>query len=215
MLLYIGHVGTGVAVEYIRIRNISLINCTLPHVHWKFSTTITVGTFAAFFSYSFLTILILMPVNGLCLCFRKQRCCRHTCNTLFCNACSTAHWKSFKNGVLSPFYDTDSDKLSAAETKPFFINYFIAYILFSCSFSSSIIFTHSVYDRSYPHYNSSCWISRLNIAKVVLHFSTELCAIQSCFIFSKVVYKVTNKLKSLASEMDRVDFAGEMLWKYM
>ena len=213
-LLYLGHVGTAVVVEVCRIRNINdtintsngTIKCTLPHVHWKFSTAITVGTFAAFFSYSFFTILLLMPVNGIFPCFSK---CRRCIDSVFCNACSDTHRKVFKNGTLSPFDDSDiSSELSNAQTRCFFFNYIIGYILFCLSFGFSIYFTISVYDNQQPFFNlGSCWISKLNVVKIALHFSTELCAIQSCFIFSKIVYKVTNKLKQLATDMDRVNFA--------
>ena len=213
VLLYLGHVGTALAVEYCRIRNITdngTINCTLPHVHWKFSTAITIGTLAAFFSYCFFTIIILMPVNGIFPCFSK--CGRgHTCYSacVFSNACNDAHRKAFMNGILSPFDDSnESSNLSTAETRCFFFNYVIGYILFSFSFSSSIYFTFSAYNNQQP-YLGSCWISILNVAKIALHFSTEFCAIQSCFIFSKIVNKVTNELKQLAKDMDQVNFAAE------
>ena len=86
-------------------------------------------------------------------------------------------------------------------------------ILYICSFGSSLWFAFAVYykyNNHQPIYNlDSCWISKLNIAKIVLHFSVGFCTIHSCFIFSKIVYKVTNKLNKLAVDMDQVDFAGE------
>ena len=168
-LLYLGHVGTAVAVEYCRIRNISdpinttngTINCTLPDVYWKFSTAVTVGTFAAFLSYAFFTIIILMPVNGFCLycCERVKDCgiclccckCEDSCNSdcVFSNACSDAHRNAFKNGALSPFNDSDeSSKLSATETRCFFFNYIIVFIMYVCSFGTSIVFAIFVYYKS-------------------------------------------------------------------
>ena len=216
-LLYLGHVVTAVVVKVDRIENISYIvntsngtiNCSLPHVHWKFSTAITVSSIASFFSYSFFTILILMPVNGIFPCFSKRR---RYIDSVFCNACSDTHRKAFKNGTLSPFDDSDiSSELSTAQTRCFFFNYIIGYILFCLSFSFSMYFTISVYDNQQPFFNlGSCSISILNVAKIALHFSTELCAIQSCFIFSKIVYKVTNKLKQLATDMDRADGVNDI-----
>ena len=222
-ILYLGHVVTAVTVKVCRIGNISdtintsngTINCALPHVHWKFSTAVTVGAFAAFFSYCFFTIIILMPVNGIFPCFSKcgrRRTCYSAC--VFCNACSNAHRKAFKNGTLSPFNDSnESSNMSATETICFFINYIIMLILYICSFGSSLWFAFAVYykyNNHQPIYNlDSCWISKLNIAKIVLHFSVGFCTIHSCFIFSKIVYKVTNKLNKLAVDMDQVDFAGE------
>ena len=103
--------------------------------------------------------------------------------------------------------------MSATETICFFINYIIMLILYICSFGSSLWFAFAVYHKYNNHqplYNlNSCWISKLNITKIVFHFSVGFCTIHSCFIFSKIVYKVTNKLNKLAVDMDQVDFAGE------
>ena len=40
---------------------------------------------------------------------------------------------------------------------------------------------------------------------IVLQLISQFCAIQSCFIFSKIVYKVTNKLNKLAEKMDQIN----------
>ena len=214
-IFYLGHVGTAVAVEVCRIGNFNnyTTNCSLPNVYWKFSTAVTVGTLAAFLSYAFFTIIILVPVNGiLTCCCKSENSCKS--DSVFCNACSKDHRKAFKTGALSPFNDSnESSKLSTAETRCFFINYAIVWVLYVSSFGSSLWFAFAAYynyDNHQPIYNlGSCWISKLNVAKIFLHFSTAFCAIHSCFIFSKIVNKVTNKLKTLARDMDRVDFAGE------
>ena len=44
---------------------------------------------------------------------------------------------------------------------------------------------------------------------IFLQLSSHFCAIQSCFIFSKIVYKVTNKLNRLATDMEQVNFQYE------
>ena len=71
--------------------------------------------------------------------------------------------------------------------------------LFVCSFVSSIVYADSVYNQDY------CSINAPNVARIALHLTSQFCAIQSCFIFSKVVYKVTNKLDRLVTVMDEVN----------
>ena len=223
------------AVEVCRIGNFGsttdngTTNCSLPNVYWKFSTAVTVGTLAAFLSYAFFTIIILMPVNGFfpycfkcgndddtysCCCGNNDDICSCCGNIdcVVCNACSNAHNNAFKNGTLSPFSDSnESSKMSAAETICFFINYVIVWLLYICSFGSSIWFAFAAYYTNNDHqplYNlDSCWISKLNVTKIILHIFAAFCAIHSCFIFSKIVNKVTNKLNKLARDMDHVDFA--------
>ena len=182
-------------VEIFRIENVTFttntsfildadpIDCILPQEHWKFSVAITMGSFAAFLSYAFITCLVLMPVA----------CCPRSC-------CCTLHKKAFKDGTLSPFDDDNDDaKLSCMETCGFYFNYAFMHILFLGSFISSVIYADSVYNQDY------CSINALNFARIVLHLSSQFCAIQSCFIFSKVVYKVTKKLEKLANDMDQVN----------
>ena len=65
-------------------------------------------------------------------------------------------------------------------------------------FSSFVIYTLP--------YLFTCWINVLNVARVFLHLSSLFCTIQSCFIFSKIVSKVTFKLNRLTVDLDQVDF---------
>ena len=76
LCIYAVHISTAVAVEYFRITNFTFTSnttndsgynsCVLPQEHWKFSVAITIGSFAAFLSYSLITFLILMPVSCSC-----------------------------------------------------------------------------------------------------------------------------------------------------
>ena len=191
--IYFGHVGTAIAVEGCRIGNVSFTtnmnstdlnesNCLLPQEHWKFSTAITLGTIAAFLSYGSITFYILIPAVECCTC------CICKCKD---------RKKAFQN--LSPFGDDESSKLSDKEARYFFANYIILIGLFVCSFVSSIVYADSVYNHDY------CSINALNVARIALHLTSQFCAIQSCFIFSNVVYKVTKKLDRLVTVMDEVN----------
>ena len=75
--------------------------------------------------------------------------------------------------------------------------------MFIGSFVSSVVYADSVYNQDY------CWINILNFVRIVLHLSSQFCAIQSCFIFSKVVCNITKQLKGLASNLDNHGRAGQ------
>ena len=167
------------------------INCTLPQEHWKFSTAITIGSIASFLSYSLITCLILIPVNVIEHTTRICRLCK--------NCIKHGYKKALKNGVLSPFDDTD--KLGIGY---FYTNYiFVHIVLFLGCLVSSILYIKAVYNQKDSQnqtliYNlGSCWNNKVNIARIAFHLISQFCAIQSCFIFSKIVYKVTNRLDDL------------------
>ena len=197
--VYAGYVVTAMTIEGFTIANYSFIIstsstgndktiCMLPEEHWKFTTAITIGAFAAFFSYSMITCSILIPVNTI-------RCC---CKKGYC----TIYKKAFNDDALSPYKDDPSSKMTDIDTWWFFANYIFLLVLFSCSFISSIIYALSIYDQG------RCWLNALYLAMIVLHLSSQFCAIHTCFLFSKIVYKVTNKLKKLAKVMKLANFSG-------
>ena len=204
--IFSGHVITAMVVEKDRIENftgsrnltpwpwsteIFTNNCIL---HWKISIAVTIGAIASLLSYASFTGLILMPVNGI-LCCSKCECLRY----VFCSARCTSLMKAFKNSAFSPYNDSDeSSNLSAAETLCFYINYLTVYVLLICSFAFTLVYANFV----------NCWDS-LHITRVVFYLSSQFCAIQSCFIFSKIISKVTNKLKQLATDMDQVNFTEQ------
>ena len=164
---------------------------------------IWIGTVAAFLSY-LLFVLILLPLDSSICCCN----CEHSRSKagIFCNA----HRKAFQNGGLSPF-DT-STNLSAKETVKFYCNYVVAHVFVILYFGSFvIIYAIGIYcledERGQTLYNlGSCWINKLNLARFFLYLNSLFCAIQSCFIFSKIVNKVNFKLNRLAVDFDQVDF---------
>ena len=176
------------------------INCTLPQEHWKFSTAITIGSIASFLSYSLITCLILIPVNVI----------EHAQTRIgqFCKKCIKHVYEKAENGVLSPFDDTD--KLGIVY---FYTNYIFVHILFIGCLVSSILYIKAVYNQKDNHnqtliYNlGSCWNNQVNVARIAFHLMSQFCAIQSYFIFSKIVYNVTNRLDNLFGVIsDLLDF---------
>ena len=192
VIVYIGYVGTAFLVEGFTIANTSLIvmsptdnnsiNCTLPQEHWKFATAVTISAIAAIFSYGLMTFFILIVDNVI------------RCGTSENDHCCTAYMKAFRDGALSPYND-ESSELYTKQTCYFFTNYVVVLVLFLSSAASSVYYATTVYDRSY------CWINTVYLAMIVLQLISHFCAIQSCFIFSKIVYKVTNRLNKLAKNI--------------
>ena len=210
------------------------IICTLPQEHWKFTTAIIFSTFSAFFSYVIITIFILFPlicrdkpdckhwckpdecITGKCAnkdqCKKKNcdnECTPDKCKCVHCKCdmckyepiegCCTTYKKARKYGTLSP-YD-DDDELSTKDKCCFFTNYIVIMLaLFFCGIGTSAAYIKFVYHQTY------CKINILSITMTVLHLNSQFCAIQSCFIFSKIVYVVTNRLNKLDTKMDCVDY---------
>ena len=216
MIVYVVCLFTTVTIEGWTIANSSFventssadsIDCMLPKEHWKFTTAITIGTISAFISYVLITFVILIPING------SQRRSdtsgtsdgsQRRSNTSgtndgnstegYCITCK----KVYRDSTLSPYDNNDeSSKLSTTEKICFFTNYLVVLILFIAAFISSVVYANIVYKRDY------CWINALYLAMMVLHLSSHFCAIHSCFLFSKIVYQVTNKLNKLCEEMNR------------
>ena len=200
LFLHLSHVAIAMVVEGYRI-GITINDtkhCKLPQEYYMFSSAITIGTFAAFVSYV-LFALILLSYDGSIICCCN---CEHSRSEagIFCNA----HRKTFQNGGLSPF-DT-STNLSAKETVNFYCSYVLAHGFIIWGVCSSIIYAFAIY---FTKDLDSCWIIKLNIARFFLYLNSQVCTIQSCFIFSKIVSKVIFKLNRLAVDFDQVDFSEQ------
>ena len=73
------------------------------------------------------------------------------------------------------------------------------HFLFILCLGFSVGYAVLVYQKNPTRYNlGSCWINKLSVARITFHLCSLFCAIQSCFLFSKIVYKVTNKLENLS-----------------
>ena len=215
IIVKVGYVGTAVAVEVYTIGNINYtinltendstvqninytkndtIVCILPREYWKFTTAITISTLAAFVSYSFMTFFVLIPVNSIRCC--PIRCCSDDDDGSK-EGCCIEYRRALKNSTLSAF--DDADELSTKQLLYFFVNYVFVILFFISSSISSIYYAYSKYNNGY------CSMNIVYLAMVVLHLVSQFCAIHSCFIFSKIIYKVTNKLQSLVEDMKHVN----------
>ena len=228
-LVYVAYVGITLTVEFSRIANSSYIMdtsstdnetiiCALPQEHWKFTTAFTFSTFSAFFSYVIITIFILFPSichdckhgckpdeckNGKCD-HCKEQSCNNECTpdnckcyvdvTCKCKYFCTTYKKAREYGTLSPY---DNDELLTNDGCCFIANYILIMLALSvCGIATSVAYIILVYRQT------DCWINVLGITMTVFHLNSQFCAIQSCFIFSKIVYKVTGKLNALADNID-------------
>ena len=183
------------------------MKCTLPDEHWKFSTAIAIGSIASFLSFSLLTCLILIPLNRA----RRDRSLENTTRR-FCESCCSNFLCKKPNYALSPFHDTF--KLQNIEMKCFYMKYIFVHLLFFCCFVFSIWY---VFEISFAYrlneqnqtvrlnnLNIACWNNIFNMIRICLHLVSLFCSIQSCFIFSKIVYKVTYLMNELSNKITRL-----------
>ena len=196
VILYISYVGTALTVEGFTIINASSTVMSPPdndsiisQEHWKFSTAVTISAIAAIFSYGLMTVFILITANVI-------QCCSSENDSN--EGCCIAYKKALRDGALSPYNDKSSNLLSTKQTCYFFTNYVVVLALFLTSAASSIYYATTVHNHEY------CWINIVYFTMIVLQVNSHFCAIQSCFIFSKIIYKVTNMLKNCPEIMDCV-----------
>ena len=168
--------------------------------HTKFIKAITFGSLAAFlFSYGPMICLLLVPVSGI-LCSLKCEQSKYQKGGFWKPCCDTHH-KAFKTGALSLFEDTNAfPKLTSIQTTYFLTNHFLIHIFLFGSFIFSVAYAFSVLH---------CWSDTLNFLRIIIYSISQLCAVQSCFVFSKIVYKVTNRLEKLATKMNQANFTEQ------
>lgn len=217
ILFHFVNVGLGSMIEVCRIA---------PSKYWKFSVASTIASYGSFVSYILITVMILIPMNS---CFHKCfcKCCkppRENKNDVFRQACCFAHRKAFVQTILSPFDDGTNDRLEkvfSLETLCFCIHYLIVLFVFLCKLVSGVAyvtyfmlsnkhsFTEATSNQSMK--NFSCVINIVDTTRVAFELNALFCVIQSCFIFSKIVYVVTSKFYDLEKEMDKVNNKIEKL----
>ena len=117
----------------------------------------------------------------------------HSSNKSSCSEYIQKLWGS----DLSPYNDNSNNKMSGKETAYFFINYSVVLVLFICSSVTSLYYVSTVH--------SYCWMTGVYLLMIVLQLVSHFSAIQSCFIFSKIVYKITKQLKNIAEEICKED----------
>ena len=198
LFLHLSHVIIAMVVESYRFGNIShcittidnTVRCSLPQEQWTFSYSILIGTFAGLVSHYFFTIVLIRLSSSLSSSSSLSKC-----------GISYNARNALQNNGLSQF-----DNYSAVN---FCCEYVSEHILFVIGFLSFVVYPLAVYyydNQELGHSQDSCWITILKFGRFFLYFNLEFCAIQRCFMFFKIVDKITFKLSKLTGDFDQVDF---------
>ena len=195
------HVLIAFGLKYCRIFNshcsfMKSENCTLPYEYWKVTTAVTLSAVAASVSYVLMTLFILIPAT------RCQKSCKLDKKKVCHQVCCYTLRKLFDNDgtFLSPFEGKDSkDQPTGAQTVCFYLNYMFSLLVLVIYTVVSLVYAILVLSRF------SCAINILNFFWYIFHAGFHLCAIHSCFIFSKVIYIATNKLEQISNDLCKFD----------
>ncbi len=183
-----------------------------PHVslpgikNWNVAIIFS-AAFSAFVSYYMMVFLVLLPLYSKVFC-----CCFHRDNGLpsWMKVICTTWDLPFKRheDILLPFCDKHpkKEKQSTAldgSQKMFFLSYFIVNILiFGSSLGVFIKILHDNLSKS----DTKTEID-INESGLMFQFISQFCAIQSCFIFSKIAYGVSNKQHKLVEQLKQLDLS--------
>ena len=204
----IAHVTLNIVVEVCRIMHITCsprifendsdeVNCTMPYQYWKISTAILASTTAELVSYISMAVVLYLIYGYFSCCKPNSHCC-----------CASVKKALEQNKPFSPFCDlctfcqNSSTALTPEQPTWFIRHYFICMFIFIGTIAV-IVYGGKMYQR-YP-----CQINGINLASYVLFLICQFCSIQSVFIFSKIVYIITGKLKQLVKAMDKVIYNDE------
>ena len=188
----------------------SALTDTAPvHVNWN-NAVITSATFAGWSSYLMMTFLILLPINSnlrSCFSFTKNGIDRNKV-TSFCNSflkifCTTLRRAFREEEILSPFDDTDNE-LSSTRLKPLQAAYFYFVYIFNLLLYLTNLGLLSVI-MHFRISSSDLVQYYLDSSGLIFQMSSQFCAVQSCFIFSKVAYMVSTQLDQLVNEFEKVN----------
>ena len=149
-------------------------NCLLPREYWKFSVATTIGAIGSCVSYLLITLVILIPIYFLGA-------------SVYCGV----HRKAIEKPI-SLFTKTIDCW--------FFFHYIVVLFLFTCVLTCAIAYIAFTY--SSDGHDSSCVKNAVDIARVIFQLVGLFCAIQSCFIFSKIVCCITDQLEELEEKMN-------------
>ena len=272
VIVCVSYVATAWFVEGLTVANASLPktiaihsdrnDCILPEEHWKFTTAVSISSVAAIFSYSTMTVFVLIFANVIQCVSSEQNSSKddigQSSNLNECNSTEPEQDSSEQGSIeqrgtsghnfseqgspkrgsskigseeqgssevrsieqdfkkqgssekssekskgycskivqalgdnaLSPYNDESPNNMSAQEIAYFYINYLVLLVLFLFSCVTSLYYVSTVH--------SYCWITTVHVTMIVLQLVSHFSAIQSCFIFSKIVYKITKKLENVA-----------------
>ncbi len=170
------------------------------YYNWN-KVVITSATISAFISYYLIIFFVLIPVyTKCCFCLRGQH--DSKCMKNFCTSWSLAFKK--ENNILLPFCDTgnQSTNLSGIQ-QTFFLFFYCLNLLFYVT--SLVVFIIIMVKKLRRTEVTSQLDKDINETGLVCQFLAQFCAIQSCFIFSKVAYGISNKCTNLYQEFKKYD----------
>ena len=176
------------------------------HVNWN-NAVITCATFAGWSSYLMMTFMILLPINSdLQSCFHHfTRNDDNNCNAFLKIFCTTLRRAFREEEIFSPFDDTNNN-LSSTKFKPaqavyFYLIYIFNLLLYLTNLGLlSVIMYNRISTNDLVQYY-------LDSSGLIFQMSSQFCAVQSCFIFSKVAYMVSTQLEQLVNEFNKVNIA--------
>ena len=128
----------------------------------------------------------------------------HETQSVCHQVCCPVHRKAFdkSNYIISPFDVKDW----SVEVLCFFFHYAIVLILFfGVLISAAVYIAHTYVPNGH---DPRCVKNAVDITRIVLQLVGLFCAIQSCFIFSKIVYCITEKLDKLKGTMNETAEQG-------
>ena len=169
---------------------------------------ITMATFAAFSSYYLMVFLILIPLYSkfqYCISGLNKNC--KGCLKIICTTLQQAIDHGY---YLQPFDDSavNSNISKSTLLKPIQSFYFSMIYLLNLSlyFGSLFIFIFIIINRVTTDDMTN---KSIDISGLLFQFSSQFCAIQSCFIFSKVAYAVSNRCDDVLGKFVKTDVSGE------
>ena len=169
---------------------------------------ITMATFAAFSSYYLMVFLILIPL------YSKFEYCTSRLNKK-CKGCleivCTTIQQAIDHGYYLQPFDDSAVNLNISQStllKPMQSFYFNIIYLFNLIlyFGSLGIFIIIITNRVTIDDMTN---KSIDISGLLFQFLSQFCAIQSCFIFSKVAYAVSNRCDDVLGKFVKTDKSGE------
>ena len=166
------------------------------------------ATIAAFSSYYLMVFLILIPL------YSKFKYCTSGLNKK-CKGCLEIVCARIQQAIdhdyyLQPFDDSavNSNIRQSTLLKPMQSFYFSMIYLLNLSlyFGSLAIFLIIIINRVTTDDMTN---KSIDISGLLFQFLSQFCAIQSCFIFSKVAYAVSNRCHDLLGTFVKTDVSGE------
>ena len=209
---YSNDTGTGSGLLGITLENIS------AYSNWN-KTVITTATIAGFLSYYLMIFLVLLPLySSLLSCKPRQHRRQHqrcgenskwykNCLKFFCKSIKVALFD--KKDYLLPFNDDKrcSNKQSTALELKQAIYFYLIYSLNLVLFAGTLgLFIYIMIKKVTTTDEKR---RAINESGLMCQFLSQLCAIQSCFIFSKVAYAMSNNTKDMIEKFKMVDFSEQ------